>query len=90
MADSERRGRDRRSTGDRRHDRRAAADRRLTADDLPSRRMDVTRMEHENLCRQIDQLIRLLERIELGLHQQTQRIDQLDSDFRVLMRDRPA
>ena len=80
MASSERRVGDRRSTGDRRQ----------TADDLPSRRMDVTRLEHENLCRQIDQLIRLLERIEMGLHQQTQRIDQLDADFRALMRDRPA
>ena len=47
-------------------------------------------MEHENLCRQIDELIRTLQRIEIGLNQQTQRIDQLDTDFRVLLRDRPA
>ena len=45
-------------------------------------------MEHENLCRQIDELIRMLQRIELGLNQQTQRIDQLDNDFRALLRVR--
>jgi hypothetical protein len=44
-------------------------------------------MEHENLCRQIDELIRMLQRIEIGLSQQTQRVDQLDHDFRAL-RDR--
>jgi hypothetical protein len=69
-------------------DRRAATDRRRIFDDLPSSRMDVTRLEHENLCRQIDHLVRLLERIEISLHQQTQRIDQLDTDFRALLRDR--
>ena len=76
MAPSERRVRDRRAAGDR------------SPDDLPSSRMDVTRLEHENLCRQIDHLLRLLERVEIGLHQQTQRIDQLDTDFRNLLRDR--
>ena len=69
-------------------DRRTRLDRRIAADDLPSRRLDVSRMEHENLCRQIDELIRMLQRIELGLNQQTQRIDQLDNDFRALLRDR--
>ena len=78
MAPAERRSRNRRTT----------RDRRISADDLPSRRLDVSRMEHENLCRQIDELIRMLQRIELGLNQQTQRIDQLDNDFRVLLRDR--
>jgi hypothetical protein len=78
MAPAERRSRDRRTT----------RDRRISADDLPSRRLDVSRMEHENLCRQIDELIRMLQRIELGLNQQTQRIDQLDNDFRALLRDR--
>jgi hypothetical protein len=90
MAGSERRFRDRRSTNDRRHDRRETGDRRHPVDDLPSRRTDVTRMEHENLCRQIDQLIRLLERVEIELHQQTQRIDQLDADFRGMVRERPV
>jgi len=78
MAPAERRSRDRRTT----------RDRRISADDLPSRRLDVSRMEHENLCRQIDELIRMLQRIELGLNLQTQRIDQLDNDFRALLRDR--
>ena len=78
MAPAERRSRDRRTT----------RDRRISADDLPSRRLDVSRMEHENLCRQIDELIRMLQRIELGLNQQTQRIDQLDNDFRALLRVR--
>ena len=81
MAPAERRFRDRRNTDDRRI---------VAAADLPSRRLDVSRMEHENLCRQIDELIRTLQRIEIGLNQQTQRIDQLDTDFRVLLRDRPA
>jgi len=78
MAPAERRSRNRRTTHDR----------RISADDLPSRRLDVSRMEHENLCRQIDELIRMLQRIETGLNQQTQRIDQLDNDFRALLRDR--
>jgi hypothetical protein len=78
MAPAERRFRDRRTTHDR----------RISADDLPSRRLDVSRMEHENLCRQIDELIRMLQRIETGLNLQTQRIDQLDKDFRALLRDR--
>ena len=69
-------------------DRRTRLDRRIAADDLPSRRLDVSRMEHENLCRQIDELIRTLQRVEIGLNLQTQRIDQLDTDFRVLMRER--
>jgi len=60
----------------------------MVAADLPSHRLDVSRMEHENLCRQIDELIRMLQRIEAGLNMQTQRIDQLDSDFRVLLRER--
>ena len=81
MAPAERRFRDRRNTDDRRI---------VAAANLPSRRLDVSRMEHENLCRQIDELIRTLQRIEIGLNQQTQRIDQLDTDFRVLLRDRPA
>ena len=77
MAPAERRSRDRRTS----------RDRRISADDLPSGRHDVSRMEHENLCRQIDELIRMLQRIEIGLSQQTQRVDQLDHDFRAL-RDR--
>ena len=78
MASAERRSSDRRTT----------RDRRMVAADLPSHRLDVSRMEHENLCRQIDELIRMLQRIEAGLNMQTQRIDQLDSDFRVLLRER--
>jgi hypothetical protein len=52
--------------------------------------MDVSRLEHENLCRQIDDLIRLLQRMEDELHQQTSRINQLDNDFRILIRERSA
>jgi hypothetical protein len=86
MAPLERRLRNRRETADRR----VAVDRRVTADDMPSRRMDVSRMEHENLCRQIDELIRSTQRIEIGLNRQTERIDQLDTDFRMLLRERSA
>jgi len=86
MAPLERRLRNRRETADRR----VAVERRVTADDMPSRRMDVSRMEHENLCRQIDELIRSTQRIEIGLNRQTERIDQLDTDFRMLLRERSA
>jgi hypothetical protein len=78
MTPSERRSRDRR----------VVSDRRAIADDLPSRRNDVSRLEHENLCRQIDELIRMLQRVEMTLNQQTNRIDRLDNDFRVLLRER--
>jgi len=78
MAPGERRFRARRTTNDR----------RISADDLPSHQLDVSRLEHENLCRQIDELIRMLQRIETTLSQQTHRIDQLDKDFRVLLRER--
>jgi hypothetical protein len=71
-------------------DRRISYDRRAVASDLPSQRLDVSRLEHENLCRQIDELIRILQRIENGLSQQAHRIDKLDTDFRVLLRDRPV
>ena len=60
-------------------DRRATNDRRVLADDLPSRHLGVTRREYENLCRQIDELMPMLQRIENDLSQQAYRIDQLGS-----------
>ena len=40
----------------------------------PSRRMDVTRLEHENLCDQVDDMLRTLRRLENELREQDRRI----------------
>jgi hypothetical protein len=40
--------------------------------------MDVTRLEHENLCRQMDEVLRMLRRIEHELHVQRDRISALE------------
>jgi hypothetical protein len=48
----------------------------------PSERMDVTRMEHENLCGQIDEVLRMLRRIEGELHRQSERIVALEGQYR--------
>ena len=66
-------------------DRRATNDRRVLADDLPSRHLGVTRREYENLCRQIDELMPMLQRIENDLSQQAYRIDQLGYRFSAIV-----
>jgi hypothetical protein len=40
--------------------------------------MDVTRLEHENLCGQMDEVLRMLRRIEAELHTQSERIVALE------------
>jgi hypothetical protein len=45
---------------------------------LPSQNIDVTRLEHENLCRQMDEALRMLRRIETELRAQGERIAALE------------
>ncbi len=52
----------------------------------PSTAVDVTRLEHENLCGQIDEVIRSLHRIEGQLHSQEDRIAVLERDIGALVR----
>jgi hypothetical protein len=40
--------------------------------------MDVSRLEHENLFRQVHDVIRRIERIELELHSQDARLEALE------------
>jgi hypothetical protein len=48
-------------------------DRRITGSAL-----DVSRMEHENLFRQVDEVLRRISRIELHLHQLDARLEALE------------
>jgi hypothetical protein len=48
----------------------------------PSQHMDVTRLEHENVCGQIDELFRILRRFELELHAHGDRIAALEQALR--------
>jgi hypothetical protein len=54
---------------------RRARDRRT----MPSEHLDVTRLEHENLCRQMDEVLRMLRRFETELHAQSDRIAALEN-----------
>jgi len=47
---------------------------------LPSEHVDVTRLEHENLCNQIDEVLRTLLRIEAELRAQSERIKTLEEN----------
>jgi hypothetical protein len=53
---------------------RRVADRRLTGSE-----MDVSRLEHENLFRQVDEVLRRIARIELELHHHEARIEALEN-----------
>jgi hypothetical protein len=53
---------------------RRVADRRLTGSE-----MDVSRLEHENLFRQVDEALRRIARIELELHHHEARIEALEN-----------
>ena len=46
---------------------------------LPSQSADVSRLEHENLCKQMDQVLRTLHRIETELDAQSDRIAALEN-----------
>jgi hypothetical protein len=61
---------------------RRTEERRKTPDrrNAPSRTMDVTRLEHEILCDQVDELSRILRRIEGELQLQGERISRLESE----------
>lgn len=41
--------------------------------------IDVTRLEHENLCQQVDEVLRMLRRIEAELQRQQQRIERIEA-----------
>jgi hypothetical protein len=45
----------------------------------PGHLVDVTRMEHENLCRQVDDVLRLLRRMEAELQRHQQRIEKIEA-----------
>jgi hypothetical protein len=47
---------------------------------LPSQHVDVTRLEHENLCGQMDEVLRMLRRIESELRAQGERIATLEHE----------
>ena len=45
----------------------------------PSQRLDVSRLEHENLCSEMDEVLRVMRRIESELRNQSERIARLES-----------
>jgi len=61
--------------------------RRIQRRVLPSRRIDVTRLEHDNLCHQMDEVVRMMRRLESEMRAQSQRIGQLEA---LLRQDPPA
>jgi hypothetical protein len=64
-------------------ERRASDERRRQSDrrQTPGTRIDVTRLEHENLCRQIDSLLRAMQRVEQELQRQRGCIEALERDL---------
>jgi hypothetical protein len=62
------------SRGDGHSERRISRDRRITGN-----AMDVSRIEHENLFRQVDEVLRRITRIELQLHQHDARLESLEA-----------
>jgi hypothetical protein len=62
---------ERRTSGERRH-----LDRRT-----PGESVDVTRLEHENVCRQIDELLRSVRRLEQELGRQRNCIEAVGRDL---------
>jgi len=48
--------------------------------------VDVTRLEHENLYGQVEEVLRCLRRIESELHGQRERLDTLEHDVHVLLK----
>ncbi len=60
------------------HPERRVAERRRA----PSESIDVTRLEHENLCHQMDEVLRLLRRVETELHGLGERIVALERGIR--------
>jgi len=59
------------------HDQRM--DRRVGERRLTGNAMDVSRIEHENLFRQVDEVLRRIARIELELHHLDARIEALEN-----------
>lgn len=47
----------------------------------PSESIDVTRLEHENLFRQVEELLRMLRRVEHELIAQSQRLRSVERDI---------
>ncbi|HZR23942.1 MAG TPA: hypothetical protein VFA59_10170 [Vicinamibacterales bacterium] len=47
--------------------------------------MDVTRLEHENLYGQVEEVLRSVRRIEHELHMNRERIAELERDLEVLL-----
>jgi len=45
----------------------------------PSQRLDVSRLEHENLCSEMDEVLRVVRRIEAELRNQSERIARLEA-----------
>ena len=68
-----RRALDRRVGGGEHHVDRRIGERRLTGSEV-----DVSRVEHENLFRQVDEVLRRVKRIELELGQHHARIEALE------------
>jgi hypothetical protein len=46
---------------------------------LPGQHTDVTRLEHENLCKQMDEVLRTLRRLETELRAQAGRLSVVES-----------
>jgi len=51
---------------------------------LPSRSADVTRLEHENLYGQVEELVRMMRRMEGELHDQRDRIVRIEAAIEAL------
>jgi len=67
-------------------ERRKASDRRKkNRRRPPSESVDVTRLEHENLYGQVEEVLRSVRRIEHELHMNRERIAELERDLEVLL-----
>lgn len=70
-------------------ERRRGDRRRSDRRSLPSTSLDVTRLEHENLYGQVEELVRIVRRLEIQLHEQRDRIVRIESAVDGLTQRRP-
>jgi hypothetical protein len=69
-------------------ERRLADRRHVDRRRLPSTSADVTRLEHENLYGQVEELVRLMRRVEGELHDQRDRIVRIETAIETLSQRR--
>jgi hypothetical protein len=71
---------------ERRRGERRNGDRRAT----PGTTLDVSRLEHENLCHQVDEILRSIRRMETELYGMNERLRHVESNLQSIVRGQSA